>query len=210
MVRSKVWRLLAVLAVFGLLAAACGDDDDDDATDGGGGDGTEAAGDALVIGNLRPETGSLAFLGPPQIAGFDLAIEDINEAGGVLGADVETVTGDEGDQAAQVTDAAQRMIGEGMTTVVGAAASGQSQEVIQTFFDEEILQCSPSNTAGDFTEQEGDNAGYYIRTVPPDQYVAPLIAEVVADGAATAAILAGRRLRRVPPEGRNGARRCGC
>ena len=64
MVRSKVWRLLAVLAVFGLLAAACGDDDDDDATDGGGGDGTEAAGDALVIGNLRPETGSLAFLGP--------------------------------------------------------------------------------------------------------------------------------------------------
>ena len=130
----------------------------------------------------------------------------------MLGADVETVTGDEGDQAAQVTDAAQRMIGEGMTTVVGAAASGQSQEVIQTFFDEEILQCSPSNTAGDFTEQEGDNAGYYIRTVPPDQYVAPLIAdEVVADGAATAAILAraddyGSSSR----GGRNGARRCGC
>ena len=39
----------------------------------------------LTIGTLLPQTGSLAFLGPPEFAGFDLAIKDINDAGGVLG-----------------------------------------------------------------------------------------------------------------------------
>ncbi len=45
-------------------------------------------GEPLVIGYLLPLTGSLAFLGPPEIAGFDLAIADVNAAGGVLGAPV--------------------------------------------------------------------------------------------------------------------------
>ena len=46
------------------------------------GDGT------LTVGTLLPQTGDLAFLGPPEFAGVDLAIEDINAAGGVLGKDV--------------------------------------------------------------------------------------------------------------------------
>ena len=45
----------------------------------------------LKIGTLLPQTGSLAFLGPPEFAGVDLAAKEINEAGGVNGADVETI-----------------------------------------------------------------------------------------------------------------------
>ena len=45
-----------------------------------------AAGDGVLkIGGVLPLTGSLAFLSPPEIAGVDLAIADINAAGGVLG-----------------------------------------------------------------------------------------------------------------------------
>ena len=40
----------------------------------------------LTFGTLLPQTGSLAFLGPPEFAGFNLAIQEINENGGVLGA----------------------------------------------------------------------------------------------------------------------------
>ena len=42
----------------------------------------------LTFGTLLPQTGSLAFLGPPEFAGFNLAINEINDAGGVLGKDV--------------------------------------------------------------------------------------------------------------------------
>ncbi len=49
----------------------------------------------LRIGTLLPLTGNLAFLGPPEVAGAQMAVRDINEAGGVLGQDVELTEGDD-------------------------------------------------------------------------------------------------------------------
>ena len=46
---------------------------------------TRAGDGDLHVGTLLPKTGSLAFLGPPEFAGVKLAIEEINDAGGVLG-----------------------------------------------------------------------------------------------------------------------------
>ena len=50
-----------------------------------------------MVGTLLPQTGDLAFLGPPEFAGVDPAIKDINAAGGVLGKPVEHVEADSGD-----------------------------------------------------------------------------------------------------------------
>ena len=55
---------------------------------------SDSGSSALKIGSLLPETGSLAFLGPPEFAGVDLAVAEINAAGGVLGADIEHIRGD--------------------------------------------------------------------------------------------------------------------
>ena len=52
-----------------------------------------ATGEPLIIGTLLPLTGNLAFLGPPEIAGVDLAVADINAAGGVLGQPVQLAPG---------------------------------------------------------------------------------------------------------------------
>ena len=41
--------------------------------------------DAFVLGGLWPETGSLSYLAPPELAAEKLAVADINAAGGVLG-----------------------------------------------------------------------------------------------------------------------------
>src|SRR5262245_66635429 len=107
-VNGRLWRLLALFFAFSLIVAACGDDDggggDEESTDEttGEGEGEEPAegGNAdgvLSIGTLLPETGDLAFLGPPEFAGAELAVTEINEEGGVLGADVELSQGDSGD-----------------------------------------------------------------------------------------------------------------
>ncbi|MGZ4480330.1 MAG: ABC transporter substrate-binding protein, partial [Nocardioidaceae bacterium] len=55
------------------------------------GDGT------LTIGTLLPQTGDLAFLGPPEFAGVQTAVDDINAAGGVFGHDVVQQKADSGD-----------------------------------------------------------------------------------------------------------------
>ena len=51
----------------------------------------------LGMGGLLPQTGDLAFLGPPMEAGAALGIEDVNAAGGVLGKPAEFIAGDSGD-----------------------------------------------------------------------------------------------------------------
>ena len=190
--RSSFTRLAAATCALVLVLAACGSDDDsgsgDDTTTtaaGGGGGG----GDGLVIGGVLPETGPLAFLGPPQIEGAKLAIEDINAAGGVLGEDVTLNIADEGETPATAAESATRVVSEGANAVVGAAASGSSQEFIQQLSDQKIPQCSASNTSPDFTDQE--NADFYFRTVPPDEAVAPIIADrVIEDGATKVAVVA--------------------
>jgi ABC-type branched-subunit amino acid transport system substrate-binding protein len=55
------------------------------------------SGGPLTIGTLLPLTGDLAFLGPPEVAGAKLAVQEINAAGGVLGAPVKLIEGDSGD-----------------------------------------------------------------------------------------------------------------
>ena len=171
----KLLMLLAVLLSFSLVAAACGDDDE------GGGD----SGDGLVIGTVLPETGGLAFLGPPQIEGAALAAADLEAAG----ANVTVITGDSGTDGAVAQETVGRLLGEGANAIVGAAASGVSQDIIQTLFDSKIPQCSGSNTSPAFTGQE--NAAYYFRTVPPDEAVSPIIADVVAgDGRTNVALVA--------------------
>jgi ABC-type branched-subunit amino acid transport system substrate-binding protein len=187
--RSGWLRVLAILMVTGLIAAGCGDDDEGGegtttTTEAGGGD---QGGEALKIGSIRPESGTLAFLGPPEVEGFNVAIEDINAAGGVLGNDVETDTGDEAADEARAREAAQRLVSDGADAIVGAASTAMTQAFIQFLSDEQIVQCSPANTAPGVNDQE--NADYYFRTAPPDSAVAPVITDrVIADGAQSVAI----------------------
>jgi ABC-type branched-subunit amino acid transport system substrate-binding protein len=187
--RTGWWvRVGAVCAAFALAAAACGDDGDDKADEKADIQAKPAT-DRLVIGSLRAETGSLAPLGPPVVEGTNLAVEDVNAAGGVLGQQVELLTGDEGDDAARVSESLSRMLGEGANAIVGAMASGQSQEILQTLSDEQIPECSPSNTSTVFGDQR--NANFYFRTVPPDAAVAPVFADkILADGRSNIAVVA--------------------
>jgi ABC-type branched-subunit amino acid transport system substrate-binding protein len=192
--RQRTWlRIAAAAGALTLVAAACGDDDDDEAGDTAdtteADDGAEPTGDQLVFGRVLPETGPLGFLGPPMIVGTELAIEDINAAGGVLGQDVELLEGDEGETPQVAVETVNRLLGDGANAIIGAAASGSSQEFIGTLSEGQIPQCSGSNTSPAFTDQA--NADFYFRTVPPDEAVAPIIADrIIADGAATVSVTA--------------------
>lgn len=176
----KSWWIWSVVLVA-LVAAGCGNDDDE------GGAVAPAAPTSddveLVIGEVLPETGALASLVSPMIEGVQLAMEDIAAAGG----NVRLLTGDTATDPDVAPEAVNRLLGEGAHVIVGAAASGVSQSFIQTLYDAQIPQCSPSNTSPSFSTQE--NAAFYFRTVPPDEAVSPILASIVAaDGATNVAI----------------------
>lgn len=122
---------------------------------------------ALKIGSLLPTTGSLAFLGPPEIAGVNLGIKEINDAGGVLGKPVEVIHRDSGDTKTDIaTQSTTALLGQGVGAIVGAASSGVSKTVINQITGAGVVQFSPANTSPDFTTW--DDKGLYWRTAPSD------------------------------------------
>ena len=121
----------------------------------------------LKIGSLLPTTGSLAFLGPPEIAGVNLGIKEVNDAGGVLGKPVEVIHRDSGDTKTDIaTQSTTALLGQGVSAIVGAASSGVSKTVINQITGAGVVQFSPANTSPDFTAW--DDKGLYWRTAPSD------------------------------------------
>ena len=207
---AKLRLLLGLLLSFSLVAAACGDDDDtteessdtteatDETTETTEGDDEAPASDcepgegdgSLHIGTVLPETGNLAFLGPPEFAAAELAVQDINAAGGVLDADVELSQGDSGDTSTDVaSQTVDRHLNAGVDAFIGAASSGVSF----TFIDKVTGACkihfSPANTSPDFTDY--DDNGLYFRTAPSDVLQGRVLADlIVADGNESATVMA--------------------
>lgn len=164
--RSIHWRLAAAAGATALVLAGCGssDDGDDETTE----DSAAASGDGtLVVGTLLPETGSLSFLGPPEFAGVQLAVEDINAADGVLGEPVTQIDSDSGDTSSNIAQqSVDTLLSDDADVIVGAASSSVSLSVIDKIVGAGVVQISPANTSTAFTDYE-DN-GLYFRTAPSD------------------------------------------
>ena len=204
--RSHLLRRTAVVAALALAIAGCEVDDNDEPVvddptedveeepaeepaepeedvEAVEGDGT------LNLGYILPESGPLAFLGPPQIQAVELAVDDMNAAGGVLGNDVTLSGADEAGDTTIAAESAQRLIGEGVNAIVGAAASGMSLAFVDAVTSAGVLQCSGSNTAPTFTDN--DYNGLYFRTAATDALQGPVLAEaILGDGNTNPAIMA--------------------
>ncbi len=187
-------RLAAVAAASALVLAACGGGSD---SEGGSDDSSAAApaakGDGtLTIGSLLPQTGSLAFLGPPEFAGVDLAINDINAAGGVLGKDVVGVKADSGDTDSGIAPAeTDKLLKAKSDVIVGAASSGVSLTVIDKIMSAGVIEYSPANTSTSFDEGDYSKPDLYFRTAPSDILQGAVLANLlIEDGRQNVAILA--------------------
>ena len=174
--------LPAATLALSLALTACGDTLDlgDDTADD----------TAFTFGLLYPQTGSLSFLGRPQTAAVDYAIDEINAAGGILGTQVPPpVVADEAGDAAQAQQAANDLVSADVNAVIGAAASVMTQASYATITGAGIAQCSGSSTAPDLTRV--DDNGYFFRTAPSDLLAGPVLAQrIVDDGHLDVAVIA--------------------
>jgi ABC-type branched-subunit amino acid transport system substrate-binding protein len=198
--RVSTAKPLAILAALALLTAACG---------GGGGQPapqaeaptgegsaapaqTRQADGRLSFGTLLPETGSLAFLGPPEFAGVDLALQDIQQAGGVPGMQVvleQANRRDSGDTSTDIaTQSTDAMLANNVDAIIGAASSGVTLTVIDKIVGAGVIQFSPANTSAAFTTYP--DRGLYFRTAPPDDLQGRVLGDLVAgDGNASAVVM---------------------
>lgn len=143
--------------------------------------GTPATG-PLTVATILPQTGSLAYLNPPAEAGYGLAVEDINAAGGVLDQPVKvgpiTDSGASSDLSVSTSSAAQ-IASSDAQVVLGAESSSVTLNFVDTIVSKCKVQISPANTA---TKLSGYSS-YYFRTAPPDTVQGSALGNlVVGDG----------------------------
>jgi len=195
MKRTMVLKTVAVLGAASLALAACSSDPVDDVTSAAEEVASdtetavedvtdECAATSLVLGTLLPATGDLAFLGPPEFAGVELALEEIDAAGGVLGSPVTYIEGDSGDTTTDIaSQTVDSQLAQGVNAIIGAASSDVSLTVIDKITSNGVVQFSPANTAPILTTY-ADN-GLYFRNSPSDVLQGAVIAQSAVDAGIT-------------------------
>ena len=128
----------------------------------------DPADDALKIGYLADFSGGLAEYGAAIQNGVQLAVEQINAAGGVNGQPIEFVIGDTALDSGMATIEARRLIEvEGVHAIVGPLSSGVALAVAEgVVADAQIPLISPSATSPGITD--ADDNGYLFRTALSD------------------------------------------
>ena len=176
--RSRVLGGIAIAAASAFVLAGCASGTTE----------TPAAADlTLKVGTVLPQTGSLAFLGPPEEAGVAYAVQQINDA--MAGITVDVTYGDSGDTDNKAFETTvPKLLDSGVSVIVGAASSGVSKLFIDQVTGAGVLQISPANTSPDFTTW--DDNGLYFRTAPSDLLQGEVLGNLIAaDGAETLGIL---------------------
>ena len=120
----------------------------------------------IKLGHVAPLTGAIAHLGKDNENGAQLAIEELNRRANsttslLIGSQTpnfQLVTEDDAANPKQALEAAQRLIRQGVSGVVGHLNSGTSIPASKLYNDAGIPQLSPSSTNPKLTRQGFSNA----------------------------------------------------
>ncbi len=111
----------------------------------------------ITVATVGPITGSLAALGEQYKRGAEMAVADINAAGGVNGEKLVLEIGDDACDPKQAVAVANQMASKGVKFVAGHLCSGSSIPASKVYEDEGILQITPASTNPKFTDEGGWN-----------------------------------------------------
>ncbi|WHZ05243.1 ABC transporter substrate-binding protein [Neobacillus sp. YX16] len=155
---KNVFSLLMVICL--IVLSAC---NSDEANSGDNGKGS----DTYEIGALFPLTGDLALLGEESFRGVELAVEEINNAGGVEGKKIKLVKADAGDPDAAQSEANRLINQEDVKTIVGSFSSGISFAATEVAERNGALYWELGAVADNVTDREYKNV---LRINPPASF----------------------------------------
>ena len=143
----KLRKKLAVgMLLAGLVFTGCSN-----GNEAGTNDKTEM-GDTVKLGNSAPLTGPVSIYGITTNNGIKLAIEEINEAGGILGKKVEWK---EYDDKGEITDAVtnyNKLMEDEVSAIFGGVPSKPSLAIAEASVNDGIVYITPTGTQANITE----------------------------------------------------------
>ncbi len=107
----------------------------------------------ITIGGIFPLSGNVAVYGTECKKGIDLAIEEINNAGGVNGKQLVLVAeDDEGNPEKTVSAYKKLTTKDGTKLIIGSLTSGCTQAITKLAQAQKVVQIAPAATAASITD----------------------------------------------------------
>lgn len=165
--RGYLFLLVALLAVA-LVTAGCGGSKE---TPGAG------AGDTIKIGFLGGKTGGHAHYGIETLKGMQMAVEDINKAGGINGKKLEIIEGDHGSNSSEAASVTQKLITQKVSAIVGDPTTGITKAAAAIAQPAKVVLMS-AGAVGTGVVEIGD---YIYRDTLLDAVAAPAVTKYLAE-----------------------------
>ena len=128
-------------AVMALSLVACGSKSDN------GGSGDASGAETIKLGGVGPLTGGYANYGLSVQHGAELAVKEINEAGGIAGKQIELSYQDSQGESESAVNAYGKLMDWGMEVSLGCVLSGENASVVAAARDDDVLLIAPSGSA---------------------------------------------------------------
>ena len=135
------------------------------------------AGDTIKLGSGGVISGDLAPYGISALRGAEIAVEDINAKGGILGKQVEILVGDDVCKPEVAVNMATKLVSDGAQMIVGHVCSGATMAANKIYKDAGLIVASPASTADPLT-LSGKHPNFF-RTISYDGAQAKLMAAFV-------------------------------
>ena len=130
----------------------------------------------IKIGFIGALSGDATTYGEPARAGVEIAIDEINKAGGVKGRQLQVIFEDGKCSGKDAASAAQKLVSvDAVKYIIGGSCSGETLAFVPITEKAKALVITPSATSPDIS-----NAGDFIfRTVPSDALTGKFLASIV-------------------------------
>lgn len=178
---KKFIKLIAITLSLGFLLTACGGA----GGNGNGGEGTDS--DKIVIGGIAPLTGNVAIYGTTATNGAQLAVEEINANGGILGKQIDYRVEDDKGDTTEASNAYNKLVDENIVALLGAITSKPTSAVAEIAKADNMPMITPTGTSFEITEGRPN----VFRVCYTDPFQGEILAQYAVDnmGAKTAAIM---------------------
>ncbi|MDT8991911.1 ABC transporter substrate-binding protein [Curvibacter sp. APW13] len=145
------------------------------------------------IGFIGPFSGPSSDFGIPMLNGAQLAVDEINAAGGYLGRRIELVIKDDTANPDVGLQRTQELMQEGVVATIGFCNTGVAMKSLDLFQNAHVPLIVPCATGTPITAKFPAPESYIFRTSPRDALQAPFVVEdIVSRGWTKVAILADK------------------
>jgi branched-chain amino acid transport system substrate-binding protein len=159
--KLSVFLSLAVVLVVGAALAGC-----------------QKGQDTIKVGLAAVQSGSDAQIGATMLDGSQIAIDEWNAKGGVLGKQIETISLDDEGNAQKANTVAHNLVDDGVVAVLGHLNSNCTIPASIVYNEGKILQITPGSTNPKYTEQ---GFPYAFRICGRDDQQGPVAAKYMHD-----------------------------